>query len=47
MQDTFFVEPPEAHLVLRTHTSPVQVRTMLERTPPSSWTHRGHNSIRT
>jgi phenylalanyl-tRNA synthetase alpha chain len=34
MQDTFFVEPPEAHLVLRTHTSPVQVRTMLERTPP-------------
>ena len=34
MQDTFFVDPPEAHLVLRTHTSPVQVRTMLEREVP-------------
>lgn len=34
MQDTFFIEPPEAHLVLRTHTSPVQVRSMLERTLP-------------
>jgi phenylalanyl-tRNA synthetase alpha chain len=34
MQDTFFVEPPEAHLVLRTHTSPVQVRSMLERELP-------------
>jgi phenylalanyl-tRNA synthetase alpha chain len=34
MQDTFFVDPPEAGLVLRTHTSPVQVRTMLERRPP-------------
>ena len=22
MQDTFFVDPPESHLVLRTHTSP-------------------------
>ncbi|MGI8694818.1 MAG: phenylalanine--tRNA ligase subunit alpha [Geodermatophilaceae bacterium] len=32
--DTFFVEPPEARLVLRTHTSPVQARTMLSRTPP-------------
>src|SRR5215210_3050880 len=31
MQDTFFVEPPEAGLVLRTHTSPVQVRSLLER----------------
>ena len=31
MQDTFFVDPPTAGLVLRTHTSPVQVRTMLER----------------
>ena len=31
MQDTFFVEPPEAHLLMRTHTSPVQVRSMLER----------------
>ncbi|HET8794751.1 MAG TPA: phenylalanine--tRNA ligase subunit alpha, partial [Arthrobacter sp.] len=34
MQDTFFVEPPEAHLVLRTHTSPVQVRSLLERELP-------------
>ena len=34
MQDTFFIDPPEAGLVLRTHTSPVQVRTMLEREPP-------------
>jgi len=34
MQDTFFVEPADAHLVLRTHTSPVQARTMLTRTPP-------------
>jgi phenylalanyl-tRNA synthetase alpha chain len=34
MQDTFFVEPPEAGLVLRTHTSPVQARTLLERGAP-------------
>ena len=34
MQDTFFIDPPEAHLVMRTHTSPVQVRTMLERDLP-------------
>lgn len=34
MQDTFFVEPPEAHLLLRTHTSPVQVRALLERELP-------------
>ncbi|MEN9990003.1 MAG: hypothetical protein RL508_982 [Actinomycetota bacterium] len=34
MQDTFFVEPVESHLVLRTHTSPVQVRSMLERQIP-------------
>ena len=35
MQDTFFVEPPESHLVLRTHTSPVQVRALLERGVPT------------
>ena len=29
MQDTFFVDPPDSGLVLRTHTSPVQARTML------------------
>ena len=34
MQDTFFVDPIDKHLVLRTHTSPVQTRSMLERTPP-------------
>jgi len=34
MQDTFFVEPVESHLVLRTHTSPVQVRSMLDREVP-------------
>ena len=34
MQDTFFIEPLDSHLVLRTHTSPVQVRTMLEEKPP-------------
>jgi phenylalanyl-tRNA synthetase alpha chain len=34
MQDTFFVEPADAHLVLRTHTSPVQVRALLGRELP-------------
>ena len=34
MQDTFFVDPPEAGMVLRTHTSPVQMRSMLERGAP-------------
>jgi len=40
MQDTFFVEAPDprssrgGELVLRTHTSPVQIRTMLQRKPP-------------
>ncbi|MDQ3616862.1 MAG: phenylalanine--tRNA ligase subunit alpha [Actinomycetota bacterium] len=34
MQDTFWLEPSDGGLVLRTHTSPVQARTMLERTPP-------------
>ncbi|MFF1633699.1 phenylalanine--tRNA ligase subunit alpha [Leifsonia sp. NPDC058248] len=29
MQDTFFVEPTNAHMVLRTHTSPVQLRALL------------------
>lgn len=35
MQDTFFVEPAEAHLLLRTHTSPVQMRSLLERGAPT------------
>jgi phenylalanyl-tRNA synthetase alpha chain len=38
MQDTFYVQDPrggqESGLVLRTHTSPVQIRSMLTRTPP-------------
>ena len=34
MQDTFFVDPKEKHLLLRTQTSPVQIRSLLERTLP-------------
>ncbi|MFE1666053.1 phenylalanine--tRNA ligase subunit alpha [Microbacterium sp. P02] len=34
MQDTFFVDPVDRHLVMRTHTSPVQVRSMLQRDLP-------------
>jgi len=34
MQDTFFIEPVESGVVLRTHTSPVQIRTMLTSEPP-------------
>ncbi|MFM8405423.1 MAG: phenylalanine--tRNA ligase subunit alpha, partial [Actinomycetota bacterium] len=34
MQDTFFIEPLSSGLVMRTHTSPVQIRTMLEHEPP-------------
>lgn len=34
MQDTFFVEPVDRHLVLRTHTSPVQIRSLLSRELP-------------
>ncbi len=34
MQDTFFVESETSGRVLRTHTSPVQARTMLDRKPP-------------
>ncbi len=34
LQDTFHVSVPESRQVLRTHTSPVQVRTMLERDVP-------------
>ncbi|HEY9391654.1 MAG TPA: phenylalanine--tRNA ligase subunit alpha, partial [Mycobacteriales bacterium] len=34
MMDTFFVAPPDSGVVLRTHTSSVQIRTMLERRPP-------------
>jgi phenylalanyl-tRNA synthetase alpha chain len=34
MQDTFFIDPLERHLLLRTHTSPVQIRSLLERELP-------------
>jgi phenylalanyl-tRNA synthetase alpha chain len=34
MQDTFFIDPIDSGLVMRTHTSPVQARTMLENEPP-------------
>lgn len=34
MQDTFFLDPVDSHLVLRTHTSPVQVRSLLGRELP-------------
>ena len=34
MQDTFYVEPVERHLVMRTHTSPVQIRSLLTRPLP-------------
>lgn len=34
MQDTFFVDPVDSHLLLRTHTSPVQMRSLLTRDLP-------------
>lgn len=34
MQDTFYVDWPEGDLVLRTHTSPIQIRTMEGMRPP-------------
>lgn len=34
LQDTVFVDPPENHLLLRTHTSPVQARELLTRELP-------------
>jgi phenylalanyl-tRNA synthetase alpha chain len=34
MQDTFFVEPEGSNLVLRSQTSPVQIRSLLERELP-------------
>jgi len=33
-QDTFFVDPIDSHLLLRTQTSPVQIRTLLDRPLP-------------
>ncbi len=34
LQDTFFIDPVERHLLLRTHTSPVQMRSLLSRELP-------------
>ena len=34
MQDTFYIEPIESGMVLRTQTSPVQIRSMLTKQPP-------------
>jgi phenylalanyl-tRNA synthetase alpha chain len=34
LTDTFFIESPDSGLVLRTQTSPVQIREMLRREPP-------------
>ncbi len=34
LQDTFFIDPVERHLLLRTHTSPVQIRSLLARELP-------------
>lgn len=34
MQDTFYIDPVDTGVVLRTHTSPVQARTMLSRGVP-------------
>ncbi|MCA1655701.1 MAG: phenylalanine--tRNA ligase subunit alpha [Pseudonocardiaceae bacterium] len=34
MQDTFYIAPADSGLVLRTHTSPVQIRSLLERELP-------------
>lgn len=41
MMDTFFLDPPESGLVLRTHTSPAQARVMLTRKPPIYVAHPG------
>ncbi|MDR0837288.1 MAG: phenylalanine--tRNA ligase subunit alpha [Propionibacteriaceae bacterium] len=34
LSDTLFVDPPEANKLMRTHTSPVQIRALLERDLP-------------
>ncbi len=34
MQDTFYIEPVDSGMVLRTQTSPVQIRSMLQHEPP-------------
>ncbi|WP_282827206.1 phenylalanine--tRNA ligase subunit alpha [Gulosibacter sediminis] len=34
LQDTFFIDPVDRHLLMRTHTSPLQMRSMLDRGAP-------------
>src|SRR5687767_12753163 len=34
MHDTFYVDGVDSHMVLRTHTSPAQIRTMQSQKPP-------------
>jgi phenylalanyl-tRNA synthetase alpha chain len=41
MMDTFFVDPPERGLVLRTHTSPTQIRALMDRELPVYVVHPG------
>ncbi|MGQ0630532.1 MAG: phenylalanine--tRNA ligase subunit alpha [Sporichthyaceae bacterium] len=41
MMDTFFIDPPELGLVLRTHTSPTQIRALMERALPVYVVHPG------
>ena len=41
MMDTFFLDPPEHGLVLRTHTSPTQIRALMERDLPVYVVHPG------
>jgi len=41
MMDTFFIDPPSQGLVLRTHTSPTQIRALMERQPPVYVVHPG------
>ncbi|MBA3745736.1 phenylalanine--tRNA ligase subunit alpha [Sporichthya sp.] len=41
MMDTFFIDPPEQGLVLRTHTSPTQIRALMGRELPVYVVHPG------
>ncbi|MGQ0464124.1 MAG: phenylalanine--tRNA ligase subunit alpha [Sporichthyaceae bacterium] len=41
MMDTFFVDPPSHGLVLRTHTSPTQIRALMDRELPVYVVHPG------
>ncbi|HZE66255.1 MAG TPA: phenylalanine--tRNA ligase subunit alpha [Sporichthyaceae bacterium] len=41
MMDTFFIDPPSNGLVLRTHTSPTQIRALMDRELPVYVVHPG------